>query len=301
MPSQESQQVLEFVKSQYVELGDEFSFEQIRQGFETSMQAIPIPEGTQVEATSAGGVPADWVRMSGVAADRVLLYLHGGAYTLGSARSHRELAARLSQAAGVQVLVPTYRLAPEHPFPAGLEDALAAYRWLISSGFEPEHIAIGGDSAGGGLTLATLLSLREAGDKLPAATILLSPWTDLTSSGDSCNTRAETDPIIKVKGAERHIKAYVGEGDRAGLLVSPVFADLHGLPPMLIQVGDYEVLLDDSTRVAHKVKEAGGEVELKVWEGMWHVFQASAMMVPEARQAVSELGEFVHKHLFVKD
>ena len=297
MLSPQSQQVRDFVVSQYVKVPPETTIQQMRETMVTALANIPISEEIQTKEVSAGGVPADWIRMPGVSTDRVLLYLHGGAYTMGSHRTHRDLVSRLSQAAGVQVLIINYRLAPESPHPAAIEDALAAYHWLLTQGYKPEHIAIGGDSAGGGLTLATLLSLRDAGEKMPAAAILLSPWTDLTDSGESQITRAEADPAIKSGDEERHIVDYVGTAQRHHPLISPVFADLTGLPPLLIHVGHDEVLLDDSTRIAQNAQNAGVEVKLKVWEDMWHVFQAYAFMLPETHQSISELGAFVQQHL----
>lgn len=297
MPSAESVQIKEFVKSQYAEFNADITLQQMRDGMESAIGALPVLEGAQVNPVTAGGVSAEWVSMPGSATDRVILYLHGGAYTMGSPRTHRDLAARLSQASGARVLVADYRLAPEGPYPAGIEDATAAYGWLLENGITPEHIAIGGDSAGGGLTLATLLSLRDSGKPLPAVAILMSPWTDLTGSGESMATRLEADPIIKPTDITFHVNHYAGSHDPATPLISPVFADLKGLPPMLIHVGNDEVLLDDSVRVAENAQAAGVEVKLKVWEGMWHVFQAYAMAVPEARESIDELGAFVNRHI----
>ncbi len=297
MLSPQSQQVRDFVVGQYAAFNGDITIQQMRDGMETAIAGMPAVEGIQTQEVSVGGVPAEWVRMPNVATDRVLLYLHGGAYTMGSHRTHRDLAARLSQASGVQALVLNYRLAPENPYPAAIEDALTAYHWLLTQGFRPEHIAIGGDSAGGGLTLATLLSLRDAGEKMPAAAILLSPWTDLTASGESLATRVEADPVIKPGDLEPHIAHYLGQGNRDHSLASPALADLTGLPPMLIHVGHDEVLLDDSTRIAQNAQNVGVEVKLKVWEDMWHVFQAYAFMLPEAQQSIGELGAFVKQHL----
>lgn len=298
MPSAESVRLREFLKSQFVETNSTPTIQQIRETVDGSMLRMPVLAGTQVEAFSAGGVTGDWVSMPGVATDRVLLYLHGGAYVMGSAGTHRDLAARLSQTAGVRVLTLDYRLAPENPYPAAIEDVTAVYGWLLTQGFKPEHMAIGGDSAGGNLAFVTLLALREAGMALPAVVILLSPWTDLTLSGESGTTRAEVDPMIKLDAAEEQIAAYVGKHDRTDPLISPIFADLRGLPPLLIHVGNDEVLLDDSVRLAERARAAGVEVQLKVWEGMWHVFQTLAVMLPEGQASIGELGEFVKGHVF---
>lgn len=298
MPSAESVKLREFLKSQFAATNSTATIQQIRETVDGSMLRMPVLAGTQVEAFNAGGVTGDWVSMPGVATDRVLLYLHGGAFIMGSARTHRDLAARLSQAAGVRVLAPNYRLAPENPYPAAIEDVTAVYGWLLEQGFKPEHIAIGGDSAGGNLAFVTLLALREAGMALPAAAILLSPVTDLTLSGESGKSRAEVDPMIKLDAAGEQIAAYVGNADRDTPLTSPIFADLRGLPPLLIHVGNDEVLLDDSVRLAERAQAAGVEVELKVWEGMWHVFQTLAVMLPEGQASIRELGEFVKGHVF---
>jgi acetyl esterase/lipase len=273
------------------------TIQQIRESVDGSMLRMPVLNGAQAEAFDAEGVTGDWVSMPGVAADRVLLYFHGGGYVMGSARTHRDLAARFSQAAGVRVLAPNYRLAPENPYPAALEDAKTVYRWLLARGFKPEHIAFAGDSAGGNLAIVALLALRDAGVALPAAAILLSPWTDLTLSGESVKTRAEVDPMIKLGESSEQFAYYVGDHDLTSPLISPVFADLHGLPPLLIHVGNDEVILDDSTRLAERAQAAGVEVKLKVWEGMWHVFQSLAAMLPEGRESIDELGAFVKRQV----
>lgn len=297
MPSAQSVQLREFLKSLFVDSNTTATIQQIRESVDGSMLRVAVLAGAQAEAFDTGEVTGDWVWMPGVATDRTLLYLHGGAYVMGSARTHRDLAARLSQATGVRVLVPNYGLAPENPYPAAIEDATAAYRWLLEQGFKPEHIAIAGDSAGGNLALVTLLALREAGTALPGAAILLSPWTDLTFSGESVKTLAAVDPMIKVDAAEEQVAAYAGKHNRADPLISPLFANLAGLPPLLIHVGSDEVLLDDSVRLAERAQAAGVEVTLKIWEGMWHVFQAQAAMLPEAQESIAELGEFVKNHI----
>lgn len=298
MPSAESIQLKEFIKSQFAEANPNATIQQIRERVDGSMLLLPVLEGAQIEPFSARGIMGDWVSMPGVAADRALLYLHGGGYVMGSARTHRDLAARFSRAAGVRVAVPNYRLAPENPYPAALEDAVAVYGWLLDQGYKPEHIAIAGDSAGGNLAVVTLLALREAGVALPAAAILLSPWTDLTLSGESVKTKAEVDPMIKVGEASEQFAYYVGNHDPANPLISPIFAGLHGLPPLLIHVGSDEVLLDDSVRLAERAQAAGTEAKLKIWEGMWHVFQSLARMLPEGRDSIDELGAFVKLHVF---
>jgi acetyl esterase/lipase len=196
------------------------------------------------------------------------------------------------------VLLPDYRLAPENPYPAALQDALAGYRWLLDSGIRPEAIAMGGDSAGGGLTLQTLLTLRDAGEPLPAACVLLSPLSDwLNFDGDSYATRESADPWLSEPLCRLVAAYYVADADRDDPLLSPVRADLSELPPMLIQVGDDEVLLDDATRLAYRARRAGGDVTLSVWPHLWHVFQGSAHALPEARQAIEAIGAFLEPRL----
>jgi len=264
---------------------------------ELARRGIRLPKGVSVCTTMAGGIHSEWVQPSRNEAKRVILYLHGGGYCICSLDTHRGLAARLALAGESRLLVPDYRLAPEHPFPAALEDALAAYRWLLAQGFSPDNIAVGGDSAGGGLTLATAVSLRESGDPLPAALFLISPWTDLTFSGESIHTRLQVDPIFGRNGGPHYVPAYAGNADPANPLISPLFADLHGLPPTLIHVGNDEILLDDSTRLAQRLKTAGVNAQLKVWEGMWHVFQAFAPFAPEGQVSIEEIGAFVRKNI----
>jgi len=264
---------------------------------ELARRGIRLPRGVTVSTTRAGDVHAEWIEPSGTDTKRVILYLHGGGYCICSLDTHRGLAARLALAAQARVLSIAYRLAPENPFPDALEDSLAAYRWLLGQGISPNQIAIGGDSAGGGLTLATAVSLRNEGEPLPAALFLLSPWTDLTFSGESVQAKRKVDPIFGHNGSPQYVSPYVGSYDPAYPLISPLFADLHGLPPVLIHVGSDEILLDDSTRVHEKLRTAGVESRLKVWEGMWHVFQVFAPYVPEAQRSIDIIGEFVREHI----
>jgi acetyl esterase/lipase len=245
---------------------------------------------------SAGGVSAEWILPVGIAAERVVLYLHGGSYIAGSINSHRALAANIAVQAGARALVLDYRLAPEHPYPAALDDALAAYRWLQSEGVPTNEIYIIGDSAGGGLTAALLLALRDAGDPLPAAGILLSPLTDMTFSGETIKTKEKADLILYFEKERQFAPLYLGRTDPRDPLVSPLFGNLHGLPPLLIQVGSDELLLSDSTCLAEKAKTAGADVTLEVWEGMQHVWHFAASFIPEGREAIKRIGEFVLAH-----
>ena len=271
----------------------------VRQHFEKIagtflMRAI----GVEVESSQIGGVDVDWLRPKKARKDKVLLYLHGGAYVIGSRRTHRQLVSHIARAAGVIAVVPEYRLAPEDPFPAGLDDAVAVYRGLLESGFEPQDIIISGDSAGGGLSVATLLALRHAGVPMPAAAVLLSPFLDVTGSGESVTTRADRDPWFHVE--DLHVVARYYCPDEIAWrnpLVSPVFANVAGLPPMLIQVGDDEILLSDSTRFAEKLEAEGIDVELEIWPEMWHVFQMFKGKMPESKKAIRKIAGYIRKHL----
>jgi epsilon-lactone hydrolase len=265
---------------------------------ELARRGIRLPKGVTSCNANVGSVYSEWVEPTQFTEDRVFLYLHGGGYCICSLDTHRGLMARLALAGRLRVLGPEYRLAPEHPFPAALEDALLAYRFLLHEGIPAEHIVIGGDSAGGGLTVATALSLRDAGEPLPAGLVLLSPWTDLTLSGQSMITRKAQDPIFgNESGGPRYGLAYIGNELATHPLISPLFGELHGLPPTLIHVGSDEILLDDSTRLAEKMEAAGVRVHLKIWEGMWHVFQAFAPWSPEAQLSINEIGEFVRRQI----
>ena len=223
---------------------------------------------------------------------RMVLYLHGGGYVIGSPRSHRHLAAAIASAAAASALLLDYRLAPEHPFPAALDDAVAAYRWLLDHGVAPGGIVIAGDSAGGGLTVATLVALRDAGLPRPAAGVCISPWVDLTCSAPSYAAKAATDPIVDGQSVARMAAAYVGAADRRTPLASPLFADLAGLPPLLIHVGSEEVLLDDSTALADRAAKAGVEATLDVWPEMVHVWHWFLPMLDEAQAAIDRIGIF---------
>jgi acetyl esterase/lipase len=257
----------------------------------------------EVRRVTAAGVPCEWLLAPGADPDRRLLYIHGGGWTSGGLDSHRPLSARISAASGCAVLAVDYRLAPEHPFPAGLDDCIASWCWLRDNGpngAAPARSAfVAGDSAGGNLTLALLLALKQRGLPLPNAAVPISPATDFLATGDSYRTRAERDPILS--GGPEAIRMlsliYLqGHAKPEDPLVSPLQGDLAGLPPLLIQVGDAEVLLDDSTRVAEKARNAGVDVTLEIWPEMPHVWHAFAPFLPEAVQAIDRIGAFVRKH-----
>jgi monoterpene epsilon-lactone hydrolase len=259
--------------------------------------AAPPPEGTVVDPVEANGVPAEWVVAAGVPADRSLLFFHGGAYHMGSAATLRHLLALVSDAAQARVLSVDYRLAPEHPFPAAVDDALAAYRWLLARGSDAGRVAIAGDSSGGGLTLATLVALRDAGEPMPAAAVAISPWADLEMAGESLRTRAAVDVMVKPDGLREAADWYLAGQDPRHPYALPVHADLRGLPPILIHVGDAEILLDDSTRFAASASAAGVEVTLEVWDDMPHVWHTFAGLLPEADQAVERIGRWLQERI----
>ncbi len=256
---------------------------------------MPPPADVRFTPVDAGGVAGEWVAAAGARDDRAVLYLHGGGYCIGSVRTHRQLAADVSRAAGARVLLIDYRLGPEHPFPAAVDDATRAYRYLIGSGVHRAQSAIAGDSAGGGLTAAALLALRDADTPLPAAGDCLSPWFDLTMSGASMQGKAAADPIVQREPLQRMANAYLGAADARTPLASPLFADLRGLPPLLVHVGTAEILLDDSTRFAERAHAAGVDVTLDIWDDMVHVWHAFAFLLPEARQAIERIGDFLRQ------
>jgi epsilon-lactone hydrolase len=269
---------------------------QMRIDWDSAFQSCTVP--VSCERVSAGGVDGEWIAGSNAHHDKAVLYFHGGGFRLGSVSSHRELIARIAEASGCRVLAINYRLAPEHRFPAPLEDATAAYGWMLDQGLRPNNIALAGDSAGGNLALAAMLSLRRRGALLPAAAVLMSPWTDLAATGESYVSRADADPIHQPPMILALAKNYLGkDGDPRDPLASPLYAELAGLPPLLIQVGDRETVLDDSVMFADKARAAGIDVELQIWDGMIHVFQMFACELAEAGQAIDSIAQFLKRHL----
>jgi epsilon-lactone hydrolase len=269
---------------------------EMRAGFEALARQYSPPADARIDRVDAGGVPAEWVSVPDSDPSRVILYFHGGGYTIGSAETHRELVARLSRAAGARALSVDYRLAPEHRFPGAVEDAVASYRWLLDRGVPSGAIAVAGDSAGGGLVLGMLLALRDQGLPLPAAAVCMSPVTDHLKTGASMDSKAALDPLVQRKSSTEHSKRYIGQGDPKAPYASPLYADLHGLPPILILVGTSEVLLDDSTRFAERARAAGVEAEIEVWEEMIHIWPFFADL-PEAGKAVERMGAFIRTKL----
>ena len=252
-----------------------------------------VTRGVRIERFEIEGLPAAWLGPESKPDAQIVLYLHGGGYVSGSINSHLILCLPMTQAIHRNILFPEYRLAPEHPFPAALEDALVVYRWLLREGYSPQNIVIAGDSAGGGLGLATTLALRDAGDPLPAAVICLSPWADLTNSGQSHITKAAAEPLLKTEVLKQWAAWYADSTPLTHPFVSPVFADLHDFPPLFIQVGSDEILLDDARRLAEKARADGVDVTLSVWDGLWHVWHALGGLTPESTQAFKEIGEFL--------
>ncbi|MBN2387833.1 MAG: alpha/beta hydrolase [Anaerolineales bacterium] len=246
---------------------------------------------------TANGVPAEWVLPDSAGAAICVLYLHGGVFYSGSINSHRSLAANLAFACGGCALIIDYRLSPEHPFPNGLEDVQAAYQWLLEAGkYSPESIVVAGDSAGGTLALSLALSLRETGQPLPAAVVCLSPVTDLTLGGETWKTHARRDVMLEYWKIKKGMEMYLNGEDPRDPLASPLYANLRGLPPTLIQVGSEEMLLSDARRFSEKAKVDGMSLELEIWDGMQHEWQFAYTLIPEARQAMARIGAFISRH-----
>lgn len=279
----------------------------MRKGLDMRVSNIPFLR-TLSETSSLGLLPA-WrvkikpVRVSGIASEwvippqalpgKVLLYLHGGGYAIGSMTTHRALVGKLALDNKLKALHIDYRLAPEHPFPAALEDSIHAYFWLLDQGYDPQQIVLGGDSAGGGLAIAMMLMLKELKRPLPAACICLSPWVDLTLSGDSVRRHAAADPIVPVPELEEWAKAYAGHYTLEHPMLSPLFGDLSGLPPVLIQSSSREVLSDDARRLEQRIQAAGGEATLEVYPDLLHVWQIMWRFVPESREALANIRRFL--------
>ena len=294
MASPQLQTAIEMFKSAGARMGGTLA--EMRLVLEEMSAPFKLAGDVTCTPVNAGGVPAEWITAPGAVADRVLLYLHGGGYVMGSINTHREMVSRLSRAAGARALLLEYRLAPEHPFPAAVDDAVAAYRWLLSQNLKPSRIVVAGDSAGGGLALATLVALRDAKLPSPAVGVCLSPWTDMEGIGGSMTTKAKEDPIVQREMLLGMAKLYLGQQDPRTPLAAPLYADLRGLPPLLIQVGSAETLLDDSTRVTERAKAVGVKVDLEVWDQMIHVWQLFAPILPEGQQAIERIGQFIREH-----
>jgi acetyl esterase/lipase len=291
MASAELASVIEMLRAMPPVSGD--TIPEMRATMAASTGVMPIPEDVRFEPVDAAGVKAEWVIAPGATSDRAIVYFHGGGYVSGSVLTHRLLVADVSRASSVPVLSVDYRLGPEHPFPAAVDDAVAAYAFARTRGIAPSRIAFGGDSAGGGLTVAALLALRDRREPLPAGGFCISPWFDLSLSGQSMETREAADPMLDRARLAIMARGYLAGTDARTPLASPLFADLTGLPPLLVQVGTAEVLLDDSTRFAARAQQAGIDMELEVWDDMIHDWHAFALVLPEGRQAIERVGAFV--------
>ena len=295
MPSQAMRDAIDTIRSRQQSSAGQAppTLEERRAAFTPGDRLYPVPDDVLVTEMNAGGVPAHWLTAPGADAGRVLLFLHGGGFEFGSVRSDGELAARLGRASGMRVLFPEYRLAPEHPFPAAIDDVLAAWRWLRSGqALGARSIAVAGDSAGGGLAVALLVATRDAGEALPAAAVLMSPTVDLTSSGASMTERADQDPISTPAMLRQFASDYLAGADPKTPLASPLFAQLTGLPPLLVQVGTADLLLSDAERLAAAAAETGVDVTLEIGEGLPHVYQLM-LGTPEAAEATERIGKFL--------
>lgn len=291
----------EWLKQRFVEFSGRLSgcgtVAEMRALFRTFADITAQPAGVTWVEVNAGGIPAIWADADGGAKDRVLLFLHGGGYVIGDARSYQHFTGHLAKAVGCRVLCVDYRLAPEHPHPAPLTDVTSAYGWLLGQGWQPAHLAIAGDSAGGGLTLATLLALRDAGTPLPAALVPISPWVDLEATGDTMTSNAEYDVMVQRASILGMAALFLNGHDAKDPLAAPVHADFTGLPPMYIQVGGHETLLDDARRVTSAARSAGVNATLEVFPEMQHVFQFGAGRVPESDEALAKIGAFLRSRL----
>lgn len=288
--------IIRSLSSAYVKrlhVAGEVDFRKIRRVFSRLGRWRTTASGVRVEADKINGLYAEWLTPKDRMDGKLLLYLHGGGYVVGGCDMHRHMVSHISKAGRIRTLLPEYRLAPEHKFPAAIDDVVAIFKSLLDMGINAEDIIFAGDSAGGGLAVATMLALRDASDALPAAAVLLSPYLDVTGSGDSMRTRAAKDPWFRASDLPVVADLYCEPHQRRFPLVSPVFANIDGLPPMFIQVGDDEILLSDSERMANECIAAGIDVELEVWPEMWHVFQMFVGKMPESRKAIIKLGEYI--------
>ena len=252
-----------------------------------------MPSKIVIEQITIGALYAEWVRHSQTRNDRAILYLHGGGYTMGSCNTHRALVARISVASQSPAIQIEYRLAPENPFPAALEDALNAYHYLLEQGIALDKIIIAGDSAGGGLAIALTLLLREENERPPGGIVCISPWVDLTLSGGTMLTCSDSDPLLSRETSKLHADWYIGHRDPKSPKISPVFADMSKFPPMLIQVGEHEILRSDAERLSENARLAGIDVTLEIWEGMWHLWHALGGYIPESQRAIERIGQFI--------
>lgn len=296
MPSELTDKIIRIARQRRVPNSHQHAVSAQRAAMRETTARLPVPARLQSTELTLAGVPCVRFAMPEARADGLLVFLHGGGYALGSARTHTSLCADLSTRARLPVLAVDYRLAPEHPFPAAVHDVCAVLTALVEQGHSPSRLVLGGDSAGGGLTFATMLQLLQQGQPLPTAAFALSPWTDLTGTARSLTDRAERDPTLEVLGVHRFAGMYASGRALDDPLISPLYADLRGLPPTLIQVGTEELLYDDAVRMDERLRAAGVDAQLEVHEGLFHVFQ-SIVYLPESQQANQRLADFMRSHL----
>jgi len=292
MPSKESIEIRKTIIKDT--LREDISLQEERKEWENYALSLPLAEGIELREEIIDGVPCLWVYGEQSRQDQVIVYVHGGGLVTGSPRTHREFASRLVKETQVSVLLVDYRLAPENPYPAGLQDVQAVYRALIKERFQPYQIVFGGDSSGGGLALSALVGLRDAGEDVPAGAFFISGVFDCLLSGESMRTRAELDPFTSQEVLANCIRLYAPYADLRSPLISPLYADLTGMPSLLIQIGDHEILLSDSIRLAGKSKQCGVTSYLRVWDDMWHTWPLYADF-PEAQGALQEISEFIRQ------
>ena len=275
------------------------SIEELRNEHFLNALSIPLPKGTVYKSINVDGVPAEWIYCGKITLSKVFLFIHGGGYYRGSVAATRSTAARISAVSGMRCLSIDYRLAPENVFPAAIDDTYIAFKWLIRQGVLSENILVGGVTAGGGLALSLLLKLKETNESQPAGAVAISPWTDLTQSGKTMQTNAKNDPIISKDYLNRMSEIYLSGASALTPLASPLFGDLIGLPPILVQVGTAETMLDDSRRFVRKAEAANVEVKYEAWEDMFHGWHGSAHILDEAKQAIESIGLFCKKVIAV--
>lgn len=276
--------------------GNEMNIRQVRRMTDLGALMFFMPRGVERESIHIDHIPAEWIIPKEADHNKVMLYLHGGGYAVGSKQTHRSLVGQIAKQAGYCGLLIEYRLAPEHPHPAALEDAITAYQWLLDTGHDPKDIVLAGDSAGGGLSLATMISIREMGLPQPACSVLISPWVDLTISQDSVYKFVDRSPMLFLREMKSWARNYAGIFPLDHPLVSPLYADLHGLPPMLVQLSDSEVLVDEGTKVAKKAELAGVDVQFQKFKGLIHVWQIYWRYLPQAREAISKIVAYIDEY-----
>ncbi|OAL40442.1 hypothetical protein AYO20_00178 [Fonsecaea nubica] len=293
----EREELAKLIRSVFDSFKPETTFEEMRAGWESMFHGTIPSTGATSQKVETPDFKGEWITAPEAELDRAVVYLHGGGYCIGSITSYRDMCERLSKATKSRVLAVDYRLAPEHPFPAALDDAVSAYRWVLSRGISPQRVAIAGDSAGGNLTLATMFVARESGDPLPACAVPISPWIDLEHKSESMTTMDELEPMCHKAVLDKCADLYLPSGDKTSPLLSALNGDLTGLPPLFVPVGGSETLLDDARALALKAKEANVPVELKIYDRQFHVFQIFASRMAEAQSAIDDIGRFVLSHI----